>query len=168
MEDQCAGADKRWEPLVRSGSRAGVELQEAWRPLQVRLAALCEYLEEEVPTVLAGEVVGLGEGRTDGSSRALMVKEYERLQTATLNKALKEHRDQRARMVVARRNTDKISTSFLLLRPGPHTSINKIFFSEHILTLLAVPSVICRGKVGEKIGNMKVDKWGDSVLNATV
>ena len=162
------GVDKRWESLVRSGSRAGVELQEAWIPVKERLTALCEYLEEEVPTVLAGDVVGLGEGRTDGSSRALMVKEYERLQAAALNKSLKEHRDQKLRMVVARRNTDKISTAFLLLRPGPHSSINNIYFSEHILTLLAVPSVICRGKVGERIGNMKVDKWGDSVLNATV
>ena len=37
-----------------------------------------------------------------------------------------------------------------------------------MLTLLAVPSVICRGKVGQTIGNMRVDKWGDTVLNATV
>ena len=34
--------------------------------------------------------------------------------------------------------------------------------------MLAVPSVLCRGKVGEKVGNMKVDKWGDNVLNATL
>ena len=47
------------------------------------MIALCEYLEEEVPTVLAGDVVGLGEGRTDGSSRAPMIKEFERIHAAT-------------------------------------------------------------------------------------
>ena len=57
--------------------------------------------------------------------------------------------------------------TFLLPRPGPHTRIDS-YFSEHLLTLLAVPSVICRGKVEQRIGNRKVDKWWDSVLNATV
>ena len=52
--------------------------------------------------------------------------------------------------------------------PGPHTRIDNSYFSEHLLTLLAIPSFICRGKVGQRIGNMKVDKWGESVLNATV
>lgn len=162
------GVERRWESLVRSGCRAGVELVEAWRGVQGQVTALCEYLGEEVPTLLAGQVEGLGEGRTDGSSRALMVKEVERLQAAALDKSLEEHRNQKERMVVARRNTDKISTAFLLLPPGPHTSIEDVYFSEHILSLLAVPSLICRGKVGEKIGNMRVDEWGDNVLNATL
>ena len=58
--------------------------------------------------------------------------------------------------------------TFLLLRPGPHPRTDNSYFSEHLLTLMAVPSVICRGKVGQRIGNRKVDKWWDSVLNATV
>ena len=72
------------------------------------MIALFEYWEEKVPTVLAGDVVGLGEGRTDGSSRALMIKEFEIIQAAIVDKALKEQMDQRARMVVERR----ISTAF--------------------------------------------------------
>ena len=37
-----------------------------------------------------------------------------------------------------------------------------------MLALLAVPSVLCRGRVGERVGNLVVDKWADSVLNATL
>ena len=146
---------------------AGVELQQSMGRVQDQAQELSEYLEQEVPTVLDGEVIWFGEGRTDGSSRAKMVKAFEELKAAALDKCLKQHRDQKSRMVVARRNTDKISTSCLILRPGPHTNINNSSLSEHILSIMATPSVLCRGKVGEKIGNMKVDQWGDAVLNAT-
>ena len=55
----------------------------------------------------------IGEGRTDGSSRAKMAQECERLQaSAVLDKSLKDKRDQKARMVVARWNKD---LQFLLL-----------------------------------------------------
>ena len=33
---------------------------------------------------------------------------------------------------------------------------------------MAVPSLLCRGRVGERIGRLKVDIWGDSVMNATL
>ena len=42
------------------------------------------YLQDDVPAVLSGEVKGMGEGRTDGSSRAKMPQEYKRLQAAVL------------------------------------------------------------------------------------
>ena len=57
-----------------------------------------------MPAVLSVEVEGMGEGRPDGSSRAKMPQEYKRLQAAVLDKSLKDQRDQKARMVVARRN----------------------------------------------------------------
>ena len=163
-----SGVDRRWETLISSGSRAGVELQEAMDLVQKEARELSEFLGGEVPDILDSEIYGLGEGKTDGSSRAKMVKAFEELQAAALDKCLKNHRDQKSRMVLARRNTDKISTSCLLLRPGPHTHIVNNCLSEHILTIMAIPSVICRSKVGEKIGNMKVDPWGDAVFNATV
>ena len=43
-----------------------------------------------------------------------------------------------------------------------------MYFSERLLSLLAIPSVLCRGRVGERVGRLKVDKWGDNVLNATL
>ena len=69
---------------------------------------------------------------------------------------------------MVRKNTDKCSTAFLLSKPGPHSGIPSTYFSEQLLALLAVPSVLCRGKVGERIGKLRVDQWGDGVLNAVV
>ena len=109
-----------------------------------------------------------GEGRTDGSTRHEMTKEIERLRAKALNMYMTDFPDQGARPVLVRKNTDKTSTAFLLSRPGPHTGIRSIYLSEQLLALLAVPSVLCRGREGERVGTLKVDKWGDSVLNATV
>ena len=47
-------------------------------------------------------------------------------------------------------------------------SIPSIYFSERLLVLLAVPSVLCRGVVGERVGRLRVDQWGDAILNATL
>ena len=85
-----------------------------------------------------------------------------------MNKVLEELPDQGHRAVMVRKNADKLSTAFLLSKPGPHTGIQSIFFSEQLLALLAVPSVLCRGKVGERVGRLTVDEWGDAVLNATL
>ena len=37
-----------------------------------------------------------------------------------------------------------------------------------MLVLLAIPSVLCRGVVGERVGRQRVDKWADAILNATL
>ena len=73
------GEAQRWAPLLASGCRTGRELQESWRKVKERVEQMCTYLEEEVPTILSCEAEGLGEGRTDGSSRDAMVREVERL-----------------------------------------------------------------------------------------
>ena len=50
--------------------------------------------------------------------------------------------------LLVRKNVDKLSFSFLQSRSGPHFSIAPVYFSEQLLALLAIPSVLCRGKVG--------------------
>ena len=160
--------DMRWAPLLTSGCRAGEELLRAWHLVREEADSLAGYLEEELPFYHSSTVEGLGEGSKNGSSRPLMVKEMEKLRADALDKALKEFPDKTSRMVMVRKNADKLSFCFLLDRPGPHSGIASIHFSERILTLLAVPSVLCRGKVGQRVGKLKVDKWGDSVLNATI
>ena len=129
---------------------------------------ILNYLEEEVSRMHSHEKEGMGEGRTDGSSRALMMKEAEKLRAAAMEKSLKELPDQSERAVLVRKNTDKLSTAFLLAKPGPHSAIPAIFFSEQLCALLAVPSVLCRGKEGERVGRLTVDKWGDAIMNATL
>ena len=160
------GEAHRWAPLLASGCRTGRELQESWGRVKEEVEAMCTYLGEEVPTILSSETAGLGEGRTDGTSRAIMVREVERLRSDCLDKAMEQLPTTRAALV--RVNTDKLSTSFLLARPGPHTSIPSIYFAERMLVLLAIPSVLCRGVVGERVGRQRVDKWGDAILNATL
>ena len=93
-----------------------------------------------------------------------MVREVERLRSACLDKAMEQLPNTRAALV--RANTDKLLTSFLLARPGPQTSIPSIYFAEKLLALLAIPSVLCRGMVGERVGRLRVDVWGDAILNA--
>ena len=77
------------------------------------------YLQDDVPAVLSGEVKGMGEGRTDGSSRAKMPQEYKRLQAAVLDNSLKDQRDQKARMVVVLAHTQEFPASFSLIRACP-------------------------------------------------
>ena len=134
----------------------------------MEVTQLSNYMEEEVPRMHSHDKEGMGEGRTDGSSRALMMKEAEKLRAAAMEKSLKELPDQSERAVLVRKNTDKLSTAFLLAKPGPHSAIPAIFFSEQLCALLAVPSVLCRGKVGERVGRLTVDKWGNSIMNATL
>ena len=62
------------------------------------------------------------------------------------------------RAVLVRKNADKLSNAFLLSKPGPHTGIQSIFFSEQMFALLAVPSVLGRGEVGESVGKLTVDE----------
>ena len=161
--------DTRWSHLLTSGCRAGKELLRVWGRVKEEAEVLCSYLgKEDLPFFHSSTVEGLGEGRKDGSSRPFLVKEMEVMRASALDKAMKECRDKTARMVMVRKNADKMSFSFLLGRPGPHSGIASVHFSERILTLLAVPSVLCRGKVGQRVGKLKVDKWGDAILNAAI
>ena len=169
LYDQDGGdVAARWAPLLNSGTRLGRELQSALEKVKEEARAISNYLEREQPSMHALEVEGMGQERTDGSTRAIMVQEMERLRSDALDKVLKELPNQGERAVLVRQNADKLSTAFLLTRPGPHTGIPSVHFSEQLLALLAVPSLLCRGKVGEKVGRLTVDQWGDAVMNATL
>ena len=100
----------------------------------------------------------MGNRQIDGSSRAKLVKESEKLRASVLDKALLERQGPHERAATVRKNADKLSTAFLLSKPGPHSGIPGSFFSEQILALMAVPSVLCRGKVGERVGRLIVGR----------
>ena len=167
LYDEELGADMRWETLLNSNTRTGRELGAAVERVREEAITLATYLGKEVPHYHSSTAEGMGEGKTDGSTRALLVREAEVLRAKALDKVLEGRPNRGARSRLVRRNTDKISTSFLLSKPGPHTGLPANFFAEQMLALLAVPSVLCRGRVGERVGDMVVDKWADSVLNAT-
>ena len=165
---QDLGEGRRWEPLLNSLSRTGQELAACLAKVKQEASALALYLGEEVSLYHSLEATGAGKGRTDGSTRHEMVKEIERLRAKALTKFLEEHPDQEARPVLVRKNCDKTSTAFLLARPGPHTGTHPVSLAEQLLALMAVPSGLCRGREGEKIGTLKVDIWGDNIMNCIV
>ena len=85
------GVDSRWEPLLTSGTRTGRELAAALDRVKEEANSLAAFLEKEVPTHLSSEPVGMGAGKVDGSIRALLVKEAEKLRAAALDKALEDN-----------------------------------------------------------------------------
>ena len=61
---------------------------------------------------------------------------------------------------------DKLSTSWLLSLPGPHSGLSSSIFSEAVCKNLCLPSPACRGRVGELIDRCNVDQYGDNVMAA--
>ena len=70
----------RWLTLLQSGSRTGREFRECWGRLQHEARQCSDYLGERLESHLSVSVQGLGEGRTDGSTRHLVTEQRERLE----------------------------------------------------------------------------------------
>ena len=158
------GMENRWRPLILSGCRTGLELARAWDSLQLEARESCQYLGREVPEQLSCSKEGIGDGAMDGSTRAKVVKEREELRAAVLKQALSDYEDPSARPVWSWKQRDKLSSAFLLNIPGAHTSLSSPIFSEAMAALLCVPSLVCRDRVGEVVGDSRVDMFGDKVV----
>ena len=105
-----------------------------------------------------------GDGSTDGSTRKAVVTQLENLRHRVLSKHLKEWKSRTDRPVWSWPNRDKLTTAWLLSFPGPHTGLSMPVFREGLAMVLCIPSPACRDMVGERVGNGKVDLFGDSVL----
>ena len=158
----------RWEPLLASDARTGVELETAWRGLQEEARQAAAYLGEEVAVPLATPVAGLGEGCVTGHTRALVVEQRERLRARVLEKALQEHPNRAARPVTVYPQLDKLSQAWILATPSPATHLPSPIFREHMAAHLCLPSPACRSLVGKPVGQegQVVDKFGDTILCA--
>ena len=93
-----------------------------------------------------------------------MVTQLENLRHRVLSKHLKEWKSRTDRPVWSWPNRDKLTTAWLLSFPGPHTGLSMPVFREGLAMVLCIPSPACRDMVGERVGNGKVDLFGDSVL----
>ena len=157
------GAD--WYQGLDSGLRTGVELRQAWEALQTRAGRMVDYLqeEEELEGGVQVPVEGVGEGSTDGSTRMIITAQMESLKLKVLVKSLEQQEDRKARPVWSWPNRDKLTTSWLLALPGPHTSLTNTIFQEGLAMVLCLPSPACRDRVGESIGGRKVDMFGDAL-----
>ena len=65
-----------------SRTRTGRELAASLAKVKEEALSLAAYLGKEVPTHLSIDQAGMGAGKVDGSTRALLVKEAEKLRSA--------------------------------------------------------------------------------------
>ena len=155
----------RWSPLIESGCRTGQELAMSWNIVQKQAAQMAEYVDEELSGLLSDPLEGIGQGSSNGSSRKKIVEQLEQLKVKVLDKYFDEFPERQARSVWSWRNRDKLSTAWLMSLPGPHSSLSTPEFREAMAVVLCLPSPVCRGRVGEKVGSRRVDIYGDEVTN---
>ena len=156
--------ENKWSALISSGTRTGMELIKSWECLQKESKQCCEFLGHEMSGQMTIPVEGMGEGNEDGSTRGKVTKEREEERAAVLKQALAGYHDPTSRPVWSWKQRDKLSTAFLLNIPGASSSLSSPIFSEAMAALLCVPSLVCRDRVGEVVGNSKVDPFGDKLV----
>ena len=83
-----ANETDRWRKVLNSGCREGREMQKVWGKISIDAQCCTNYLEEELPEVLATWLPGLGNGSVNGSTRSKVVEAREHLITKVLNKVL--------------------------------------------------------------------------------
>ena len=97
-----------------------------------------------------------------------VVEQLEALTLACLEKNIDEWRDRSARPVGLVQQRDKMTTTWLLSHPTPHYSLSSPIFQEGLAMALALPSPACRDRLGEVLGDRRVDLWGDEVRCVTL
>ena len=83
-------------------------------------------------------------------------------ESCSSEKAMVNHQDQTARPVWSWKQRDMLSTAFLLNIPDAHSILSSAIFTETLAVLLSIPSLACRNRVGEVIGNSRVDLYGET------
>ena len=158
----------RWQGLLDSGEVTGVELAACWDSLQGEARDCCAFLEKELAAPLSSPLAGLGDGREDGSTRALVVKQRDELREAVVAEALKQYPDQEARPVWVFPQFDQLSQAWILATPNSQTFLPTPVFREAMAAHLCLPSPACQPHLGQPVGKegARVDVWGDEVVCA--
>ena len=146
----AGGRGEQWRrALLGSNSRTGEEYRAAWDLLQREAEQCSTYLGEELEdTLVKGPDIAaeLEEGQ---SSRQLITEQREQLRESVLREALLRHHDQTARPARAYPQLDKLTTAWKLSLPGPTTGLTSPVFKEVMAMHLFLPSLACRGVVGQ-------------------
>ena len=142
-------------------------MRRAWDKLTMEEREAREWLGSDVGEVFDVPLVGLGKGSVTGETRKKITSSRENTLALVLAKSLDLHRPKKDKPAWAWRQRDKLSTSWLLARPGADSTLSNAEFSETSANNLCLPSPACAGKLGEIIkGQKKVDMYGD-VVQAT-
>ena len=125
------------------------------------------YLGEELKGECGVNVEAVGDGRVDGSTRALVTRQREGPRARVLSKALVEHHNQEARPTWVFPQLDKTACGWLLATLCPETFIPSTLFVEAITSHLCLPSPCCQRMVGKPTGSKDsrgnptyIDVWG--------
>ena len=157
----------RWETLLQSGSRTGMEFAEAWSTLRQEAQKCSVYLGQDITGSLAIEAESAGQGATDGSTRRKITAEREELRGAVMNEAIYRMTNSKARAAVAWHNRDKLSSAWLSCLPGPE-GLSSPAFAEAMALVLCMPSPVCKNRVGCPVGKRTVDIFGDNIMAASL
>ena len=170
---ELAKQDERWGVLLASKNRLGLEFRDAWEGVKAEVEQAAEWVGEELPAVFEPEAVGLGPGREAGQTFSQAVwAAREELRAKVLLQALVLHPQKQARAVTTWPQRDKLSAQWLLALPAYHTRMESELFAEAIAAQLCLPSLVCKGRVGEVVQRKKggevsrVDPFGDVVQAA--
>ena len=155
---------------MESGCRTGRELAAVWRELQEEHREACHFLGKEVEGPAAAEVGGIGDGATTGATRKLLARAREEWRFDCFEQclALQGREAIKGRAISSWKERDKLCTAFLLQSPGPHSKLTSPVMAEALATLLCLPSRVCMDRLGEKVGNARVDRFGERVICAVL
>ena len=158
----------RWEGMVASNSRTGMEFAAAWQTLRQEAAESSQYLGKELDGLLASEVQAAGLGSEDGSTRRKITIWLEDVRAAVLTKALEQYPDQTARPVWVHPQLDKLSQGWILSLPG-HNGFTQAEFRETVARFMCLPSPACQSRLGEPLDQhgLHLDAFGDNVMSVS-
>ena len=158
-------SNSRWQTLIESGSRTGVEFQHSWNSLKEEVDQCYTFLNKDNElNPLKDSAEGAGKGREDGGTRRAIVQHREEVREAVLRETLSRQQRSNNRHLLAWTNRDKLSTAWLQCLPGPE-GFSNAEFSEAMALVLCMPSPSCKERVGEKVGKAVVDKFGDNIMS---
>ena len=158
----------RWSGLVENDSRMGKEFRQSWSSLVSRGVELCSYLDIPLEGPLASALTDAGNGSSDGSTRALVVKGLESFTVQAIKKVIDEQADRNSRPRRFFLNRDKISQAWLSALPGPLTHIPSAEFTQAMAWLFMLPSPACSPFVGSMVCGKPLDMYGEVLMCATL
>ena len=165
--DEATG-EGRWRTLLEMDSKLGREFEESWAALRREAEEGAAWLGEEVTGPLTVNAASAGEGCCTGATRAKIVEHRERMMGRLLEEGLLHHRNQEMRPVWSWPERDKLSSQWLLSLPGHDSSLTSDEFTQCVEALLCLPSTACSDVIGEKVGRVRVNRFGDNVVAATL
>ena len=162
--------DQQWAPLLQSSGRTGREVRSLWESLQREAREAADFLGKEVEGHFEASVEGAGAGLGSKELRSIMWRSREQTRREVFERAvsLQDRRKLKRLGLSGVKERDKLTTSFLLSLPGPRYGLSSPVFAEALATLLAMPSLVCRDRVGEMVGRSRVDPFGVKVINAAI